>query len=466
MIPMSLADIAAVVDGRLAGVDDPDALVTGAVEHDSRKVAPGGLFVAFVGENADGHDFAATAYEDGAVAVLGSRAVDGPTIVVDDVLDAYGRLAREVVDRHPGLTVVGITGSSGKTSTKDMIAQVCERLGHTVAPQGNLNNELGLPYTVCKVDESTRYLVLEMGARGVGHIEYLCQIAPVDVAVVLNVGTAHLGEFGSVDAIATAKAELPRAVGAGGAVILNADDPLVSAMGDTLDAAVVRYSIAEAPKAQVTASHLAAVAGRFSFVLTTPRGQAEVELRLHGAHQVSNALAAAAVGDQLGMTAADIAACLDAIEPRSARRMDVFTRQADDVTVIDDSYNANPASMAAALSGLADIGQGRRKVAVLGYMAELGDAERAAHEEVGRLAAEAGAELVIVVEDEAAGIAAGAEACSVRTHRAADQDEAIDLLDELSRPGDTVLIKASRYRTWRVADYLRSPQNLTKEARA
>lgn len=466
MIPMTLAEVAKAVDGRLVGVSDPDAPITGPVEHDSRKIAPGGLFVAFVGEKVDGHDFAPTAFDGGAVAVMGSRAVDGPTILVGDVLTAYGMLARAVVDRLRGLTIVGVTGSSGKTSTKDMIAQLCERLGPTVSPQGNLNNELGLPYTVCKVDESTRYLVLEMGARGVGHIEYLCRVAPVDVAVVLNVGTAHLGEFGTVAAIATAKAELPQAVGPGGAVILNADDPLVAAMGDDVDATVVRYSSAEAENSQVTASHLAAVAGRFSFVLTTPRGRAEVELRVHGEHQVSNALAAAAVGDQLGMTAADIAACLDAIEPRSARRMDVFTRESDDITVIDDSYNANPASMAAALSGLADIGQGRRKIAVLGYMAELGAAERAAHEEVGRLAAEAGAELVIVVEEEAEGIAVGAEACSVVTRRAVDQDEAIRLFDELSRPGDTVLIKASRYRTWRVADYLRSPQDFTKEAHA
>ncbi|HIW64146.1 MAG TPA: UDP-N-acetylmuramoyl-tripeptide--D-alanyl-D-alanine ligase [Candidatus Stackebrandtia excrementipullorum] len=466
MIPMSLADVAAAVDGRLVGVDDADVLITGTIEHDSRNVRAGGLFVAFVGEKVDGHTFAPAAFDSGAVAVLGNRAVDGPTIVVDDVLSAYGRLARAVVDRLPGMTVIGITGSSGKTSTKDMVAQVCERLGPTVAPQGSLNNELGLPYTVCKVDESTRYLVLEMGARGIGHVEYLCGIAPVDVAVVLNVGSAHLGEFGSVEAIATAKSELARAVGSGGAVVLNADDPLVSAMGDSATATVVRYSMAEAPQAQVTASHLAAVGGRFSFVLTTPRGQAEVELRLHGAHQVSNALAAAAVGDQLGMVTADIAACLDALEPRSARRMDVFTRKDDGITVIDDSYNANPASMAAALSALADVGQGRRKIAVLGYMAELGDGERSAHEEVGRLAAEAGAELVIVVEECASGIAAGAAACSVATRQTFDQDEAIALLDELSRPGDTVLIKASRYRTWRVADYLRSPQHLTKEAHA
>ncbi|MFD0558920.1 UDP-N-acetylmuramoyl-tripeptide--D-alanyl-D-alanine ligase [Stackebrandtia endophytica] len=466
MIPMSLADIASAVGGRLTGTDDPDQRVTGPVAHDSREITAGGLFIAFAGENADGHDFADSAFESGAVAVMGSRPVDGPTIVVDDVLVAYGRLARAVVDRLPGLTVIGITGSSGKTSTKDMIAQLCERIGSTVAPEGSLNNELGMPYTVCKADESTRYLVLEMGARGLGHIKYLCDIAPVDLAVVLNVGTAHLGEFGSVEAIGIAKAELPQAVPAGGAVVLNADDPVVSAMGDDLPATVVRFSTEEAPGAQVGASHLTAVNGRFSFVLTTPQGQSEVELRVHGAHQVANALATASVGHQLGMTAADIAAALDTVETRSSRRMDVFTRESDGIVVIDDTYNANPSSMAAALRGLADIGQGRRKIAVLGYMAELGEAERAAHEEVGRLTSEAGAELVIVVAPEAEGIAVGAAACGVSVERAADQDQAIRLIDELSRPGDTVLVKASRYRTWRVADYLRSTQTLTKEARA
>ena len=237
-------------------------------------------------------------------------------------------------------------------------------------------------------------------------------------------------------------------------------------MGDDLPATVVRFSTEEAPDAQVGASHMTAVNGRFSFVLTTPQGQSEVELRVHGAHQVANALATASVGHQLGMTAADIAAALDTVETRSSRRMDVFTRESDGIVVIDDTYNANPSSMAAALRGLADIGQGRRKIAVLGYMAELGEAERAAHEEVGRLTSEAGAELVIVVAPEAEGIAVGAAACGVTVERAADQDQAIRLIDELSRPGDTVLVKASRYRTWRVADYLRSTQTLTKEARA
>ncbi|GAA4898239.1 UDP-N-acetylmuramoyl-tripeptide--D-alanyl-D-alanine ligase [Stackebrandtia albiflava] len=465
MIVMTLAEIAEAVGGRLTGPADPGTRVTGPVEHDSRKAAPGGLFVAFTGENADGHDYAPQAFEAGAVAVLGSREVDGPAVVVPDVLTALGRLAREVVDRSPDLTVVGVTGSSGKTSTKDMLAQLCERLGPTVAPEGNLNNELGLPYTVCRVDADTRYLVLEMGARGIGHIAYLCDIAPVDVAVVLNVGTAHIGEFGSADAIAVAKSELAAAVPAGGTVVLNGDDARVAAMASVSRGDVVTYSTSD-PDAPVHASDPESQEGRFSFTLHTPSGDAPVRLAVHGAHQMSNALAVAAVGDRLGMAPGDIAAALGEVRARSGRRMDVFTRESDGITVIDDSYNANPASMAAALAGLTEVGRGRRKVAVLGYMAELGDSETAAHEEVGRLAAEAGAELVIVVEAVAERIAAGAAACGVATEVAADQDEAIALLDELSRPGDTVLIKASRYRTWRVADYLRSTHTLTKEAHA
>ncbi len=229
MIPMSLAEIAAAVDGAVVG-GDPDIVVTGAVEFDSRSICPGGLFAAFAGANADGHDFAPAALAAGAVAVLGTRPTQAPTVVVPDTLVAMGRLARAVVDRLPQLTIVAITGSSGKTSTKDLIVGLLTRLGPTVGPPGSFNNELGLPHTVLRADSATSYLVLEMGARGPGHLTYLCQIAPPQVAVVVNVGVAHIGEFGSVEAIAAAKSELVQALSPGGVAVLNADDPRVRMM--------------------------------------------------------------------------------------------------------------------------------------------------------------------------------------------------------------------------------------------
>ena len=239
MIPLSLAEVAGAAGARLAGAD-PHTRVSAGVEFDSRKIVPGGLFVAFQGSTVDGHEFASGAVASGAVAVLGSRAVPGvPMLVVPDTLAAMGRLARFVRDRLSDLTVVGVTGSSGKTTTKDLLAQVLAAAGPVVAPAGSLNNELGLPHTVLRAGVDTRFLVLELGARGVGHIRYLCDIARPDVGVVVNVGVAHLGEFGSVDAIATAKAELVEALPAHGAAVLNADDPKVRAMAARTAARVV-----------------------------------------------------------------------------------------------------------------------------------------------------------------------------------------------------------------------------------
>ncbi|HEV8174244.1 MAG TPA: UDP-N-acetylmuramoyl-tripeptide--D-alanyl-D-alanine ligase, partial [Actinoplanes sp.] len=223
MIRMTLDEIAAITNGRLVNAD-PAAVVTGPVEYDSRNVVPGGLFVAFEGEKVDGHDFAGAAVAAGAAGVLGTRDAGQPGVVVEDPLLALARLARVVVGRLPELTVVGLTGSSGKTTTKDYIGQLLARLGPTVAPAGSLNNELGHPYTVLKATPDTRFLVLEMGARGIGHIRRLAEVAPPRIGVVLNVGAAHIGEFGSVEGTAQAKGELVEALPAAGVAILNADD--------------------------------------------------------------------------------------------------------------------------------------------------------------------------------------------------------------------------------------------------
>ncbi len=458
MIPMTLAEIAAAVEGTLVEAD-PGVPVTGAVEFDSRKVGPGGLFVAFDGSTVDGHGFAGAARTAGAVAVLGTRPLPGvPMVVVADPLPAMGRLAGAVLARLAQVRVVGLTGSSGKTTTKDLIAHLLARLGPTIAPAGSLNNELGYPYTVLRADEGTRFLVLEMGARGAGHLRYLCEIARPDIGVVLNVGVAHLGEFGSVEAIAAAKGELVEALPPTGIAVLNADDDRVRAMAARTAARVVLAG--EAPDATVRAEDVTLDArGRPSYTLVTPAGRAPVTLGLAGRHQVANTLAAAAVAGELGLDLPTLAAALADLRPGSGRRMDVFDRP-DGVTVIDDSYNANPASVSAALRALAVLGQGRRTIAVLGYLAELGEYERAGHEQVGRLAAELGVDRLIAVGAAAGPIRDGA--ATVATWRgesvlATDQQAAIAALRADLRRGDVVLVKGSRYRTWDVADALRAP---------
>ncbi|MFG2061348.1 UDP-N-acetylmuramoyl-tripeptide--D-alanyl-D-alanine ligase [Micromonospora sp. NPDC048871] len=457
MIALSLAEIASAVDGRLVAAD-PVGQVTGSVEFDSRKVTPGGLFVAFDGEKVDGHDFADSAVQAGAVAVLGSREVPGvPMIIVADPLAAMARLARAVVDRLPELTVIGLTGSSGKTTTKDLVAQLTARLGETVAPPGSFNNELGHPYTALQAGPSTRYLVLEKGARGIGHVRYLCEVAPPRISVVLNVGVSHIGEFGSQENIALAKGELVEALPAEGLAVLNADDPLVDAMAERTTARVVRYG--EAAHAEVRAAEVTLdERGRAAYTLVTPEGSASVRLGLTGRHQVWNTLAAAAVARELGMPLAEIAVALGELGLVSTRRMDVFERP-DGVTVIDDSYNANPASMAVALRALAGVGAGRRTLAVLGYMAELGEYEEQGHTEVGRLAAELGVDRLLVVGETAAPIHHGATSVGDwggESVLLTDQAAAVQVLRSELRPGDVVLVKGSRYRTWEVADALRA----------
>jgi UDP-N-acetylmuramoyl-tripeptide--D-alanyl-D-alanine ligase len=459
VIELTLAEIVEAVDGKLADVSDPDVQVTGPVEFDSRQIVSGGLFVALRGEHADGHDFASAAVARGAVGVLAARPVGVPAVVVADPLVALGRLARAVVDRLD-LTVIGVTGSSGKTSTKDLLAQLLGQLGPTVAPPGTFNNELGHPYTVLKANRDTRFLVLEYSARGIGHIDYLCGVAPPRIAVVLNVGVAHLGEFGSVEAIARAKGELVEALpaaGAKGLAVLNADDPKVAAMASCTTARVVRYG--QAREADVRAEGVRLdERGRATYRLVTPEGEVPVRLPLSGVHQVSNTLAAAAVAIGCGMPLPEVADALGRLRLVSERRMDVFDTP-DGVTVIDDSYNANPDSMAVALRALASVGQGRRCWAVLGYMAELGPYERDGHLEVGRLAAQLGVDRLVVVEPQASSIVDGArqepdwkgDAVLV-----ADQEAAIGVLREGLRPGDVILVKGSRYRTWQVADRLRA----------
>jgi UDP-N-acetylmuramoyl-tripeptide--D-alanyl-D-alanine ligase len=462
VIALSLAQIARITAGALHG--DPSAVVSGEVVIDSRRVGPGGLFAAVRGERSDGHGFASAAVTAGAVAVLATRPVPVPSVIVADIPAALAALARFVADSLPQVRIAGITGSSGKTSTKDLAAQVVERLGPTIAPAGSFNNEFGLPLTVLRADFATRYLVLELSARGVGNIAYLCGIAPPRYGVVLNVGHAHAGEFGGLDQVALAKGELVEALpgaggAAGGVAILNADDPRVLAMAARTQARVVTFSAlgSDAPRRapDVPAPDVRAAdvrldeLGRPSFTLLTPDGSAPVTLRLHGAHNVPNALAAAALAREFGLSLADIADGLSAAVARSRWRMEVH-RRADGVTVINDAYNANPESVRAAIDALGHLAQGGRGFAVLGHMAELGDTSRASHEEIGEFAAracESGLAGLIAVGEEAAPLLAGAR--RVRSwhgeaHAVPDGAAALEVLANRLKPGDVVLVKASR----------------------
>jgi UDP-N-acetylmuramoyl-tripeptide--D-alanyl-D-alanine ligase len=446
---MSVAQVAGITGAALDAVPDPGALVTGPVVIDSRAARPGGLFAALPGEHVDGHDYAVAAAAAGAVAVLATRPCGAPALLVPDVPAALAALAAAVVRALPDLTIVGITGSAGKTTTKDLTAQLVETLGPTVAPRGSYNNEIGHPLTVLGVTGETKYLISELSARGPGHIAALCKVAPPRLGAVLCVGHAHAGEFGGIEQVALAKSELPAALPADGVAVLNADDPRVAAMAARTAARVVTFGTGSGAGGRpdvradgVTTDEL----GRASFTLVTQAGAAPVALRLHGAHHVSNALAAAALAAELGMAPGAIAAGLSAAVARSRWRMEVTERD-DGVMIVNDAYNANPESVRAALAALADMtAGGRRGFAVLGQMTELGEESQGFHEEVGRLAAQAGVAALIVVGEAAGPILAGTKAVpswSGELLHVADAPAAARALEQRLSAGDVVLVKAS-----------------------
>ena len=474
MIDLTVAQIADIVGGRLADISPAEAeaiRVTGTVEFDSRAIGPGGLFLALPGARADGHDFAAGAVAAGAVAVLAARPVGVPAIVVPPaaaadenagvleydtdgsgaaVLSALAKLATAVAAdlAASGLRIVGITGSSGKTSTKDLIAAVLRPLGAVVAPPGSFNNELGHPWTVLRATRETGYLVLEMSARHPGNIAALAAIAPPSIAVVLNVGTAHLGEFGSREVIAQTKAELVQAVPAFGVVVLNADDPVVAAMAAQTAARVVTVGRSETADVRAEDVELDELA-RPRFILRAGAAAVPVALAVHGEHQVGNALSAAAVALECGATPQQVADALAGAAPASRHRMEVGSR-ADGVTVINDAYNANPDSMRAGLQALAAMARsaGKRSWAVLGEMGELGEDSITEHDRVGRLAVRLDISRLIVV---GTGRAMGAMhhgavmegSWGSESVMVPDADAALELLRAELAPGDVVLVKAS-----------------------
>jgi UDP-N-acetylmuramoyl-tripeptide--D-alanyl-D-alanine ligase len=468
MIELTAADIAAITGGRIVGepvgaTGDTAGITVSSATTDSREIEPGGLFVAKPGETADGHFYVPAAFEAGAALALTEREVSDsagrllPQIVVADAVLAMGAVAAAIVARlraASGLEVVGITGSAGKTTTKDLLAGILRQTAPTVAPIGSYNGEVGVPLTVFAADLDTRYLVVEMGATGIGHIRYLTDMVNPGVGVVLGVGTAHAGEFGGVDNIAIAKGELAEAVPAGGTVVLNADDPRVLAMAARSRARILYFSsnddftLPDGSTAQLLRARGAAVNddGHPEFTLSFPDGSEHpITSGLIGVHHVTNLLAAAGAAWALGVPAETIAAGLNGAGPASRWRME-RTERADGVTVINDAYNANPESMRAALRTLAELGRGRRTWAVLGEMLELGEDSVHEHDAIGRIVVRLNISHLIVVGEGAKAMHNGAvlegswgdESLWVGT-----PEEARRVLEEKLEPGDLVLFKSS-----------------------
>jgi UDP-N-acetylmuramoyl-tripeptide--D-alanyl-D-alanine ligase len=436
MIPLGLAEIAAIVGGRVEG--DSSVKLAAPAALDGRDAEPGGLFVAFAGEHVDGHRYAAQAGLAGAAAVLGSRpTTELPTVVVEDARAALQALATHVVaELRDGLTVVGLTGSQGKTSTKDLLAAVLSSAAPTIATIGSLNNELGVPLTMLRADASTRFLALEMGARDVGHIAALARLVAPDIGVVLNVGQAHLGSFGSREAIAAGKSELVQGLRPGGTAVLNADDHRVAAMRSLAAGPVLTFGRSEQADVRLLDLELDRL-GQPSFTLRTADASARVTLRLVGAHQALNSAATAAAGLAAGVPL-DVAVTALSAASLSKWRMELRELPGS-VRLLNDSFNANPDSSRAALDALAAV-EGVRRIAILGEMLELGDTGGAEHRAIGKYAA-ARADIVIAVGEGARPIADGAGEHALTV---ADNDGAIEWLRGHLMPGDVVLVKASR----------------------
>lgn len=488
MIELSAAEISEVVSGRLRGLEDPAGLCVTVADTDSRQFGEGssngpgpGLFIAKPGETTDGHRFIDAALEAGAVLVLAQRDTDDasgsphPAVIVDDVVEAMGLLAAEIVTRiraHSPTTVIGITGSAGKTTTKDLLRQLLTPEGPTVAPQGSYNGEVGVPLTIFTAPLHTRFLIVEMGADAPGNIRDLAQMVRPDIGVVLMVGSAHAGKFGGADKIAAVKGELAEAIAPDGAVILNDDDPQVRSMAARAVAPVTWFGTSAAENSSddhaetsshggeaaaqgaqwVTASEVALdESGHPHFTLRVRQGsrdeEASVRSGLTGTHHVTNLLAAAAAAHQLGVSTQAIARRLDGLGPGSRWRMQ-RTERADGVTVINDAYNANPESMREALRTLAMITRptGRRSVAVLGPMLELGAEAIPRHTQLGETAVRLNIGKLVVVGDEAYSLYRGAIAegsWGSEVHWVPDVEAAEAYLEDEIRPGDVVLLKSS-----------------------
>jgi UDP-N-acetylmuramoyl-tripeptide--D-alanyl-D-alanine ligase len=452
MIPLRLEELAELLDGRLVLPEGmaPDAVVAGTVETDSRRVTAGSIFFALPGEQTDGQLFAPAAAAAGAGLVVCREdlGLGVPQLIVADGYAALAALAHEVVERVRSLgelRVVGITGSNGKTTTKNLLREILAAEGPTIAPEGSFNNHVGAPITMLRIDESTRYLVVEMGAGGPGQIAHLVRIARPDIAVVLKVGLAHAGEFGGIDATEAAKSEIVTDLLPGDVAVLNLDDERVARMAQRTAARVVGFGLSR--DAEVRAEDVSTTIRGTSFALLADGIRRQVQLRILGEHHVMNALAALTVARELGVDLDRAVTSLSEVARAERWRMELFTRD-DGVVIINDAYNASPDSTAAALKTLAQLGRDeqRRTVAVLGEMAELGSYAQEEHDRVGRLVVRLDIRQLVVVGDAARHIhaAAGLEGSwDGESILVPDADAAYDVLREQLRPGDIVLVKSS-----------------------
>jgi UDP-N-acetylmuramoyl-tripeptide--D-alanyl-D-alanine ligase len=435
MITLTAGEIALLVGGEL--LCDRDLLISKAPVFDSRVATPGCFFLALKGENADGHEFAADAYRNGSMFSLTSQRIDGPCIVVKDVLEALSILAAFVRKRLDKLVVIGITGSQGKTSTKDLLTHMLGAVGPTVAPAGSFNNDLGLPITLLECDDRTRFCILEMGARHMGDIARLCEIAKPNIGVVLTVGTAHIGEFGSREVIAQTKGELIASLDKDGTAILGTYDEFTPKMASLHQGQVILFG--EKADIQVRAADVEMREGRPHFDLVTPAGRDAVGMRAVGAHQVANALAVAAVGTALALPLELIASSLSTAEISSKWRMELH--ESADLLIINDAYNANPESMSAAMRALVLFAQerGGSAWAFVGKMNELGQTQAPQSAAIGALAVELGIDHLVEINAPEYGEPVGA----MVIHQRPTIESALDLVDYFA-PGDVVLVKASR----------------------
>ena len=437
MIPLLASHIAQIVHGEFHG---EDLLITEPAVLDSRAVHRGSIFLALIGEKFDGHNFVDEAFSNGAALAIVTRRVDQRCIVVDDVTKALGDLAAHCRSLLTNLQVVAITGSQGKTTVKDLLAQLLTTVGETIAPVGNFNNELGAPLTLLQSTVNTKFCIIEMGARHIGDIATLCQIARPNIGVVLKVGTAHVGEFGSREAVAKAKSEMISSLDPDAIAILGQYDEYTVRMSQLHEGRVITFG--ETSKADVRATDIEMREGRPHFDLVTPAGRSAVGLRVVGIHQVANALAVAAVGTALNLSLDLIAGSLSTSEMKSKWRMEI--RELPDLLLINDSYNASPESVESALRTLVLFAQerGGEAWAFLGKMQELGASSEADHARIGTLASEIGIDhLVCIGAPEYAQNISHSKTTSI--HFCLDQSEALTLARELAR-GDVVLIKASR----------------------
>jgi len=437
MIAMKAIEIASVVQGTLHG---EDVTVTEAAVVNSSEAIEGSLFLAIKGERVDGHDFVADARSHGAVLTLSTKSVEGPHILVSDVVVALGKLAQHVRSNLLNLTVIGITGSQGKTTTKELLTSILSAAAPTVAPHGNFNNEIGAPLSLLHCTEATKYCIVEMGARHKGDIAHLCSIAQPNIGVVLKVGTAHLGEFGSIEAIAETKSELISSLTAEATGILGTYDNFTPKMAALHKGKNITFG--ESSDCDIRATDIEVREGRAHFDLITPEGRSAVGLRIVGLHQVANALAVASVATVLGFSLDQIAGGLSTAESQAKWRMEI--NELPSLVLINDAYNASPEAMAAALQTLVFFAQerGGESWAFLGKMHELGESSDTDHAAIGTLASELGIDHLVCVGASEYGAAVGPESATT-VHLCKDKAEALLVAANIN-PGDVVLVKASR----------------------